>query len=506
MPNSVTVYRDSTRSVSLNALPPEAWTQLFGPSDQTGDVAALFASVPFMYRAVQMRAQAMSALPFAIMKGDKDQDIDKLGYMRGFVQLLYRIEQSLCLYGSAYVLPQQNRVKTLGFRWLSPATITPQFDKNRGLTGFERSVGKGAKPEFFKPEEIIYFWLPDAEVEIGPGKSPAYTAMAAAGALHGIDTFIKAFFERGAINTTLLQVEGNPPPAEMLRLEAWWKRLLSGVKKAYETVAIRASVKPIVIGSPPKELAMQELTTAKREDIATAFGIPYSLIFSNASNFATAKQDDLHFYTKTIIPASGYIAATLTDQWFSRFGLEFKFLPETLEIFQMQESEKAERLVQLYTAGIMTKNEVREQMELEPLPEEEANDTATPIVEQEPAPQEAVPAETVPPSKDYQADRMRWQKKAIKALKDGKPAAVAFASDHIPTDEQATIIAMLSLATTADEVRAAFKSDKVDGVGNPLEAPQAVTIDAMDIQEALQEWDDTMPDYAGLLDAEVVDS
>lgn len=496
------LYQNATRSVSLNALPEEAWRQLLGPSSDSGNVAELFAAVPFMYRAIQMRAQAMSALPFAILKGDTEQDVAKLDYMRGFVQLLYRIEQSLNLYGAAYVLPQTNRVKTLGFRWLSPTTITPKFDENKGLIGFERRVGKATRPELFKPEEIIYFWLPDAEVELGPGKSPAYTAMAAAGALHGIDTFVKAFFERGAINTTLLQVEGNPPPAEMLRLEAWWKRLLSGVKKAYETVAIRASVKPIVIGSPPKELAMQELTTAKREDIATAFGIPYSLVFSNASNYATARQDDLNFYTKTIVPQSETIAEVWTQQWFSRFGLVFKFQPEKLEIYQAQESEKATRLVELYVAGIITKNEVREQMELKLLPEDDA-DTAeetTPVVEPE-----DVPVQEAAPSKDYQADRQRWQKKALKALKDGKPAAVAFASDHIPTDEQATIIAMLSVASTADEVRSAFKREVVDGVGNPLPAPEAVTIDAVDIQEALQEWDDTMPDFAGLLNAEVVE-
>ncbi len=500
MPNSVTLYRDATRSVSLNSLPEEAWRQLLGTSSNTGDVAKMFNSVPWLYRAVQMRSQAMSALPFVLLKGETEQDIAKIDYMRGFVQLLYRIEQSLCLYGAAYVLPQQNRVKTLGMRWLSPTTITPKFSEDKGLTGFERRIGKGVKPEMFKPEEIIYFWLPDAEVELGPGKSPAYTAMAAAGALHGIDTFIKAFFERGAINTTLLQIEGNPPPAEMQRLEAWWKRLLSGVKKAYETVAIRASVKPIVIGSPPKELAMTELTTTKREDIATAFGIPYSLIFSNASNFATAKQDDLHFYTKTVVPQSAMIAATLTEQWFSRLDLEFKFKPESLEIFQAQESDKAERLGRLFELGIMTKNEVREQMELEPLKEESADTTETPA----PEPQPEQPPQDAVPSKDYQADRKRWEKKALKAVRDGKPAAVAFASDHIPTNEQATIIAMLSVATTADEVRSIFKRETVDGVGTPLPAPDAVALDQQDIQEAMDEWDETMPDFAGLLDAEVI--
>lgn len=502
MQGSVTLYRDPTKSVSLNALPPEAWKFVVGGSSEGGDVAKLFAAVPWVYRSVQMRAQALSALPFAILKGDAEQDLNKIDFMRGFVQLLYRVEQSLVLYGSAYVLPEQNRVKTLGFRWLSPATITPKFEKDKGLVGFERTVEGRQKPDFFKPEEIIYFWLPDAEAELGPGKSPAHSALAAAGALHGIDLFTKAFFDRGAINATLLQVEGNPQPAEMDRLQAWWKRMLSGVKKAYETVAIRASVKPIVIGSPPKELAMEKLTQNKREDIATAFGVPYSLVFSNASNYATAVQDDLNFYTKTIIPEARNIQEAFNQQWFERFGLKFVFQPELMEIFQEIESRKADKLVELYTAGIMTVNEVREQMELPPLP---GQDDPKPDGDMSPVEGTSNTPSSGAGGKDYRADLIRWQKKALRALKDGKPALVPFTSSLIPPMEHLAISAALVEASSADGVRAIFKRELVDGIGNPLPPPEAVTIGLTEIDEALEEWDETMPDFAGLLDATVIE-
>lgn len=502
--NSLVVARDSVRSVSLNSLPPEAWTFVTGGNRDTGDVAGLFAKVPWVYRSVQMRSQALSALPFAVLKGDTEQDIDKIAYLRGFVQLLYRIEQSLVLYGAAYVMPERNRLIPLGLRWLSPLSITPKFDKDKGLIGFERTISDRREPEKFKPDEIIYFWLPDAVSEVGPGKSPAFTAMAAAGALHNIDKFTAAFFERGAINATLLQIEGNPPTSEMERLQAWWKRMLSGVKKAYETVAIRASVKPITVGSPPKELAMPQLTKDKREDIATAFGVPYSLVFSNASNYATAVQDDLNFYTKTIIPEARNIEEAFNQQFFEPLGLRLVFRPELMEIFQEIESRKADKLVALYTAGIMTVNEVREQMGLEPLPEDEDEEPEPPAPqaeEDDPQPDEEKPVD----EKAVQADKLRWQKKALKALKDGKSALVPFASTAIPAYEHLAISALLVEASSADEVRAIFKRELVDGIGNPLPEPENVHIDIPEIQEALDEWDDTMPDYAGLLDAKVVD-
>jgi hypothetical protein len=59
--------------------------------------------------------------------------------------------------------------------------------------------------------------------------------MSSAGVLYNIDQFASNFFERGAIKATLLTVDGNPIPAEMERLEAWWKRFFSGSKSAWDT-------------------------------------------------------------------------------------------------------------------------------------------------------------------------------------------------------------------------------------------------------------------------------
>jgi len=50
-------------------------------------------------------------------------------------------------------------------------------------------------------------------------------------------------------------------------------------------------------------------------------------------------------------------------------------------------------------------------------------------------------------------DLERWQAKSLKSLKNGKPAAVKFESDHIAPDVAAIINAQLSKATNADDVR-----------------------------------------------------
>jgi hypothetical protein len=59
-------------------------------------------------------------------------------------------------------------------------------------------------------------------------------------------------------------------------------------------------------------------------------------------------------------------------------------------------------------------------------------------------------------------DLEKWERKALKALKEGKPASVTFNSDEIPEGEQARIRAALELCKTAEDVKAAFIPPVID--------------------------------------------
>ena len=508
MSGLVVAHVDGTKSVRLEDLPEEAWRTVLGTS-QDGDNLTpeqAYKSVPWVYRAVSLRAQALADLPWAITRlrgsagrgngkgaevvsSEDYREVAGLEWLGKLPSLLYHTELSLCLGGAAYWMAERqpltrDRARTVGYRWLAHKSITPQYDAEQGLLGFKRRVG--TQQLTLDTDEVLWWWLPDPEKELGPGTSPVQAALCAAGLVRNVDTFGEGFFKRGATTLTLLTVEGNPAKTELDRLEAWWKRLVAGVKSAWTSVAIRSTVKPVVLGSPPKDLAMTELTEAKQRDVAVALGVPFTLLFSEASNRATAEQDELNFWTFGMLPEAEFIEQTLNERLFRPQGLEFQFQPNKLEVFERRESEKAYALIAAWQAGLVQRAEWREQMDLEITPEDEvyfydlpvsgvpvehgsdsqmeqdtrqANGAATPTPQQQRGERQDQAR-----AREAQA-RRAWRTKALRALKAGKSADVPFDTDALDEAEQDAIRAALEEAMTADDVRAAFHLDAHDEDG-----------------------------------------
>jgi hypothetical protein len=166
---------------------------------------------------------------------------------------------------------------------------------------------------------------------------------------------------------TLLTVEGNPPRDELDRLELWWRRVVAGVRQAWRSVAIRSSVKPVVIGDGLSDTVNDTLTTQRREDVCAALGVPHSLISADAANYATSQQDTLNFYQQTIVPEALLVEEVMNDQLLANMGLRWHFQPERLEVFQEAEMRKAAAVARLVGKPIMTVDEGRAWMGLPPL-------------------------------------------------------------------------------------------------------------------------------------------
>ena len=154
--------------------------------------SALKSVVPWLAKAVSMTSNAVAGMPFEIVNSSGDV-IDTssdwsniIGGIDSPRRLLMLLSSSLCG-GSAYMIPVRTSRRLVNLQYVSPHTITPYIDVN-GLQYFDRVTDKG-RVQRIMPDELIYFWLPDSDVEIGcPLTSPMSDALIASELLASMST------------------------------------------------------------------------------------------------------------------------------------------------------------------------------------------------------------------------------------------------------------------------------------------------------------------------------
>ena len=334
--------RNSIKAVTMNALD---W-DLFSKNDRGAmSTSAAYNQIAWIRRCVDIRANAVSSVPFVLYKGKrivKDWPLANI-----LPDRLWRIEAALQIYGAGYLVREKNFVIDKDLRWLLPTTITPKYATIKGLTSFIRKIN--GKDIQFALDEIIYFWLQNLSAELGPGLGWISTVLDEAQLAQFMNTFSKDFFERGAIPATVLSVEGNPSEDALKSLERWWNKLLSGAKNAFKTHAISASIKPTILSFPIDQLAMPALTDSVRQQICVAAGVPQTML-EDAANYATAVEQRKSFYAETIVPELTLIEAAFNQQYFEPQGLRIVLDYEALDIFQEDEAARAASLQALWTA------------------------------------------------------------------------------------------------------------------------------------------------------------
>ena len=327
------------------------WAQqlIDGEGSDGYTVTKTFAHSPILYRAVQLRANAISCIPYVIRKGTIEVPWP---FPQSLPTLLYEMESSLLLHGAAFVLkqiPNAGGTRTVGLQWLNPFSVQVRYIN--GVTYFEQFI-QGRKYGPWTIDRLIYMREFSISDDVGPGLAPAAVALTAAGLRVNMNEFAAAFFHGGAQPMTLLTIEGNPAPTEVERTERFFKRTMTGVRNAFRVLALRHEVKVEAITPPLNSMAMPELGEHTLREIAAAFGIPLTLLESNAANYATANSETRNFYEQTITPRLMRFADAFNSQLLAPLGLTCEFMPEMLSIFQEDEAERSGSLLNLVQAGI----------------------------------------------------------------------------------------------------------------------------------------------------------
>lgn len=363
---------NNTRATKNISLDEDVLFTTLSTSTGTHKIQSLYQKVPYLFRAIDLRAKGVQSVPLRLLKGNRDvsHNIIYTDFILPFTANLYRIEATLCMYGVCYYTKDIEK-GILKPYWLNPYNTKPHYENGKGLIRFDYygslESKYGTKHIKFLPDELIIFSTPSIISDsVYDGVSSAIIALASSETLNNIDTFANNFFSNGAIRATILSVDGNPTQKHKEELRSWWSSMLSGISRAFNVAVLSNKVQPVVVGDGLADLKDSDLTERREKHIAAAFGIPHSLLSADSANFATSQSDRLNFYNTTIIPELNFILDCYNEQFLNQFGLKLEAAPEKLEIFQSQELEKAQAISVLIDK-VITQNEARELLGKQPI-------------------------------------------------------------------------------------------------------------------------------------------
>ena len=133
---------------------------------------------PILYRAVQLRANALASIPFVVhtMAG---KEVDWM-FDTSLPQLLIEMETACLLTGAAFVLKQQPVMggdRVVGLQWLNPTTIKVRL-LNGAISFVQEVNGKTYGP--FESSRMIYLREFSMTDDVGPGLAAGMVALSAA--------------------------------------------------------------------------------------------------------------------------------------------------------------------------------------------------------------------------------------------------------------------------------------------------------------------------------------
>lgn len=423
------------------------WVEMLTSDGVPDSVATLYKYVPLLFRAVQLRCDALSSVPVAIMKGEENEV--EWPYPTKLGNLLWQWEASNLLAGASYGEIVKNKS---GFRkdvkYRNPFDMAVKYD--RGVFEFKQNSSGAVwrnEPEAGR-YDMLYIREFDPTQDTNPGIGAGKASNIDAKLLYAISKFPEMYFEGGAMPVTLLSVDSNDRN-EIERIQNWFRRSATAIKNAFRVMGVRSgSITPVTLTPPLKDLSFPEISEMAKDNIAMAFGIKQTLLDSEAANYATAQEDRLAFYEDTIKPRARLFADALNEQLLARDGLRIEFKFNELDIFQEDENDRVDLLNKLTTAGLPI--EVALELSGYKLTDEQAA-----MLESHQEQLDDRIDET--PVDERTAELRRWQKFAEKRVKEGKELR-EFESSVIEPSLHGAVAGALEGAKSVDDVKHIFES------------------------------------------------
>jgi hypothetical protein len=177
-----------------------------------------------------------------------------------------------------------------------------------------------------------------------------------------------------------------------------------------------------------------------------AFGVPKTLLDSEAANYATAVEDRKSFYQETIMPRARKYESILNTQLLEREGLRIEFAFNELELFQDDETMRADLVLKYVQAGLPV------ELALDLAGKDMTDEQRDMLIEKQVEDEQVREEESESP---FSTELGRWMRFAQKRISDGRELR-EFETDIIPSSLHSAISGALEMAKTVEDVKQIF--------------------------------------------------
>jgi len=430
-----------------------SWVRHLEENAGLNSEAASYNLIPLIFRATNLRCNALASAPVRILKGKSETEWP---FDMPLKQLLWMTEAALLLSGTAFWLKRSNRVIVKDLQWLNPFAMQVEYDKQRGLL-FKQTMQDG---ETFTPDKIVYFRDFAPEDDLTSGTASAAVALGDSKLMKYMTDFAGEFFRNGAMPTTIVHVPQGTPDTEIERVQNFFTRAITGVRKAFRVIALSggkdAGVSVDTITPNMTDMALIDLYNKSVKSVAHAFQVPETLL-TDAANYATAKEHRMSFYQDTIRPrAEIWIAETINRQLLREKGMELEFAFDEMDIFQEDEEQRSVSFYNYVQAGM--KPSIAAQILGIELPSE--FDPAYEVLDEgwqsEPESDTVITDDTRP--REIQDELQKWMRFELRRI--GKDDKREFRCEFTPAALVGAIQGALETAKDESAIRAIFRDAK----------------------------------------------
>jgi hypothetical protein len=437
-----------------------------------------YSKIPLIYRAIQLRVSSLTRVPVYVYEGETVVSKTKAGdgflfentnltplYKCSLRNLLELSEVAMLLKGAAFNLRPRNRFGfQKGLQWLNPFTIQVQYRRNdagQSVPYFWQQIpGGGRFPSegYWTIDDFLYFREFNPGDDLGMGISATAVALGDSRIIGSVTNFLGNFFTYDALPVTMISSKGMGE-GEAKRIEDWFKDKLRGLRNSvYRVIGVNAEdVKIERMTAELKTFDFVSVDAHAVQGVSDAFGMAQSILRSQSgANKAISDNERESYLNDTIIPRCNYYETRINEylaEVAENLGepeQHIQFAPDELPEMQVDETNRADALGKLVTAGFdlldaadtlgydLTE-EIRARLE------EKQKAAIEKAKNPQPLPQQFQPGQ--PPDQQNQdqqdqqvkADLDKWMRKAVSSFKAGKGADVAFETTVIPAELKAEI-------------------------------------------------------------------